>query len=87
VRGGLTPTEAWLEVEDRGCGIDPALRDRVLLPFVSTRLGSGGSGLGLTVVHNLVVELLGGRLGLDGAPGVGTTVQVRFPLRGAARPA
>jgi PAS domain S-box-containing protein len=87
VRGGLTPTEAWLEVEDRGCGIDPALRDRVLLPFVSTRLGSGGSGLGLTVVHNLVVELLGGRLSLDGAPGVGTTVQVRFPLRGAARPA
>ncbi len=87
VRGGLTAAEAWLEVEDRGCGIDPALRDRVLLPFVSTRLGSGGSGLGLTVVHNLVVELLGGRLSLAGAPGVGTTVQVRFPLRGPAQPA
>ena len=82
VRGGLRDHEVWLEVEDHGCGIDPDLRERVLLPFVSTRMGSGGSGLGLTVVHNIVVELLGGKLSIEGGPGVGTTVRVQFPTRG-----
>lgn len=81
VRGGRTGDEAWLEVEDHGVGIAPELGERALLPFVSTRMGSGGSGLGLTVVHNLTVELLGGQLSLSASPAGGTTVGLRFPVR------
>lgn len=81
VRGGRTGEEAWTEVEDHGVGIAPELGERVLLPFVSTRMGSGGSGLGLTVVHNLTVELLRGQLRLSASPNGGTTVSLRFPAR------
>lgn len=45
---------------DDGSGIDEAVRARVFEPFFTTRLGSGGSGLGLHIVLNLARDVLGG---------------------------
>ena len=69
-----------LSVSDDGPGIDPAIRDTVFEPFVTTRGdGSGrGAGLGLAVVKTLT-EAQGGTVLLDSGP-TGTTVTLCIPL-------
>jgi len=69
-----------LDVADDGVGIAPALRERVFEPFFTTRMGSGGSGLGLYIVHNIVYEVLGGALKLSSTPGLGSTFELTIPL-------
>ena len=56
-------------VRDAGPGVAEGIRGKVFDPFFSTRLGAGGTGLGLAVVAGLVKEL-GGRVVVDqGAEG------------------
>lgn len=50
-----------LEVEDSGCGIPEDKLDKVFEPFFTTRRGSGGIGLGLTVSRN-IMEIHGGKI-------------------------
>jgi PAS domain S-box-containing protein len=72
---------AQMEIEDRGAGIDPVTLKAVFDPFVTTRMGGGGSGLGMYVVHNLVVEVLNGTVEVESEVGRGTRVRVRIPLK------
>ncbi|HEX5946209.1 MAG TPA: HAMP domain-containing sensor histidine kinase, partial [Acidimicrobiales bacterium] len=69
-----------LTVSDDGPGIDPAVRDRVFEPFVTTRdaASRGGRGLGLPVVRSLV-EAQGGDVSLTTGES-GTIVRIRLPL-------
>ncbi|MGB6008609.1 PAS domain-containing sensor histidine kinase [Castellaniella sp.] len=80
-----------LTVSDDGCGVAPDDQKRIFDPFFSTRLGQGGSGLGLHITHTLVTGLLGGRIEVDSQPGQGSRFSVRLPLRapraGGADPA
>lgn len=76
------PTE-WqvcIRVRDNGCGIPAALLPRIFDPFVTTRMGSGGTGLGLHIAHNLVTQVLGGTLAVDSEVGVGTLFTLHLPL-------
>ncbi len=50
--------------EDDGCGMPPAVARRVFEPFFTTRLGHGGSGLGLYLAYNLVTVVMGGTIEL-----------------------
>jgi PAS domain S-box-containing protein len=72
--------QAVLVARDHGRGMDANVAARAFDPFFTTRSGTGGSGLGLFIVHNLVVEGLGGGIALDSAQGSGTTFTVTFPL-------
>lgn len=67
-----------LVVSDDGPGIDAQQISRVFEPFFSTK--SGGTGLGMAIVHSLV-SLHGGRIDLESKDGL--TVDVWFPLDGA----
>src|SRR3546814_20898194 len=74
-----------LEIADQGVGLEPDQLERVFEPFVQLRPGSDrahmGTGLGLTLVKNLV-EAHHGTIVLESRPGEGTTAQIRFhPLR------
>lgn len=66
---------------DNGCGIDNDRLGRVFEPFYTTKLGKGGSGLGLHLVYNLVTKTLGGQIAVGHAPGGGAAFTVDLPLR------
>jgi len=70
-------------LKDDGPGIDPALRERVLEPYFTTK--PQGTGLGLAVAQ-AVVHAHGGALWVESEPGTGTTVGIRLPLAGGSRP-
>ena len=68
-----------LSVEDSGIGIPPDKRDLIFNPFFSAdpvqSASRGGTGLGLSVVHDLVA-LMGGTIKVDSALGMGSTFTV-----------
>ena len=67
-------------VRDNGMGIEPAMIDRIFLPFV--RLATDaitGAGIGLSIVKT-VVEQYEGEVSADSMPGVGSTFYVRLPV-------
>jgi len=74
-----------MQYRDNGVGIEPANLGRVFDPFFTTRRGSGGSGLGLHVVYNLVTQRLGGTVEVRSEPGRGAEFTVRFPARHSAQ--
>jgi signal transduction histidine kinase len=82
------PGEVVFTVSDEGRGIPEELKDRVFDRFESHTAGARhrGLGLGLSIVRSFV-ELHGGRVWLDSAPGRGTTVTCTFPDVGVATPA
>jgi PAS domain S-box-containing protein len=75
------PDDAQVEVvlADDGCGMAPDVERRAFDPFFTTRRHDGATGLGLHIVHSIVVEQLGGQLRLESKPGAGTTVQLVVP--------
>jgi len=71
---------ARVVVADDGNGIVAAHLARIFDPFYTTRLGTGGSGLGLSIVYNLVTGVLGGRIRVESSVGQGTHFIVDLPL-------
>jgi osomolarity two-component system sensor histidine kinase SLN1 len=73
-----------IEVEDTGPGIPDHLQQRVFEPFEQGDLGLsrkyGGTGLGLSICSQLAT-LMGGSISLESTEGVGTTFEVRIPLK------
>lgn len=70
---------------DDGVGIPHALWPRIFEPFFTTRRGSGGSGLGLHLVYNIVTATMGGRVAVGDAPGGGAEFTLVFPLKAPVR--
>jgi signal transduction histidine kinase len=71
-----------VQVRDYGRGIPPESLAKVFDPFFTTRLGQGGSGLGLSIVYGLVTRTLGGRVSVDSVPGQGATFTLVLPVNG-----
>ena len=71
--------EIAITVSDNGAGISAAHLPRVYDPFFTTRLGSGGSGLGLYITHNIVTGVLGGRIEVTSTAVLGTSFTMRLP--------
>lgn len=71
--------EAVITVQDNGCGIDPAIRDRIFERSFTTRPDDGGMGLGLYIVRSVAQEH-GGSVSVDSVPGQGAAFHIRLPL-------
>ena len=74
-----------LSVSDTGTGMPPAVVERAIEPFFTTKSPSSGSGLGLSTAYGFAKQS-GGHLVIDSVVGVGTTVRLYLPraLEGAA---
>jgi len=75
-----TAGRAVIEYRDNGCGIPEAAIKKIFDPFFTTRLGQGGSGLGLSIVHNIVEGLLGGTIRVESVRGEGALFIIDIPL-------
>ena len=80
------PEAVVLSVTDHGPGIPPEAKDKIFEWFETDSMGSQhrGLGLGLSLVRSFV-ELHGGKVEIDSAPGQGTTVTCVFPVEQAAK--
>ena len=78
---GLGEARVRLTVEDNGRGIPAEHLPRVFDPFFTTRLGQGGSGLGLHIVYNVATRILGGRIDVTSQLGKGTRFILHVPRR------
>jgi signal transduction histidine kinase len=72
-------THIELVFADNGCGMPPEIKRQAFDPFFTTRRHHGATGLGLHIVHAIVVDQLGGQLKLESEPGAGTIVQLTLP--------
>lgn len=70
-----------VEIEDTGVGIDPGKKEKILAGGYTTKPLGVGTGLGLGITRNIVVDRHGGSLDFTSTPGKGTTFFVRIPLR------
>lgn len=75
---------AVLAVEDTGCGMDSATRERIFDPFFSTRFM--GRGMGLPVVLGLI-RAYGGAVAVESTPGIGSFFRVYLPMPAGEAPA
>ncbi len=69
-----------LVVRDNGAGIPLQHQGSIFDPFYTTKLGRGGSGLGLNIVHGLVHNVLRGKIKVSSVEGVGTAFTLELPL-------
>ncbi len=61
-------------------GMPEHIKKRIFDPFVTTKRGEGGSGLGMHLVYNLVTQALNGKITLESTLGHGIDIQFDFPV-------
>jgi signal transduction histidine kinase/CheY-like chemotaxis protein len=69
-----------IEIRDNGLGMEEKVRQRCLEPFFSTKLTTGGTGLGLAMVYGMV-KRHDGSIEIESAPHQGTCIRLIFPIR------
>jgi two-component system NtrC family sensor kinase len=74
-----------LTVADNGPGVPPDIRSRIFDPFFTTKQAGLGTGVGLSLVHN-IVSGHGGTIALNETPGGGATFATELPVRAASTP-
>ena len=67
-----------LTYSDNGKGIPPDVLPKIFDPFFTTNRGNGGTGLGLSVLYNVVSQSFGGSVDCESEPGKGTTFFIRL---------
>lgn len=75
-----------LQFTDSGHGIPSGQLDKIFDPFYTTKLGQGGSGIGLYLVYKLVYRVLGGTVHVWSEPGQGTRFEILLPQKAQVAP-
>ena len=84
VRTVVLNHQVQIQVTDNGTGMSPAVQAKIFQPFFTAKPTSEGTGLGLSLSHDIIVQGHGGSLAVGSQEGAGTTFSVALPLNGAA---
>ncbi len=71
---------AEIRISDTGSGIPPEIREKIFDPFFTTKQVGKGTGQGLAIAHDVIVNKHGGTIALESEPGKGSTFIIRLPL-------
>ena len=72
-----------IRVRDNGTGIPDEVKAKIFNPFFTTKPAGEGTGLGLSMTHDIVVKQHGGALDVDSSPGAYTEFTLTLPRGGA----
>jgi signal transduction histidine kinase len=75
-----------IRIRDNGTGIPPEVKDKMFDPFFTTKPAGEGTGLGLSLSHDIVVKQHRGSIEVDTSPGEYTEFRIVLP-RSATSPA
>lgn len=66
-------------VQDNGIGMNQATLSQIYDPFFTTKRSKGGTGLGLNIVHNMIINVLAGSISCESELGKGTQFKIQLP--------
>ncbi|MFO0201044.1 MAG: ATP-binding protein [Alphaproteobacteria bacterium] len=76
-----TPASVAVTIRDNGTGIPEAVRSHIFEPFFTTKPPGQGTGLGLSLSHDIVVQQHGGQIAVATEPGAWTEFTITLPRR------
>ena len=84
IRTFADDSDAVIQVKDSGCGMTKQVREKIFDPFFTTKTIGRGTGQGLAIAHEVIVERHGGSISVDSEPGKGACFTIRLPLADSA---
>jgi len=80
IRTAVIDGEAEIRISDTGTGMTEEVKKRIFDPFFTTKEVGQGSGQGLTISHDVIVNKHHGSIKVNSIPGQGTTFILHLPL-------
>ena len=68
-----------IRIRDNGTGIPPEVKEKMFNPFFTTKPAGEGTGLGLSMSHDIIVKQHGGRIDVETEPGAFTEFRIVLP--------
>ena len=72
-------TTVEIRIRDNGTGIPAEVQEKMFNPFFTTKPAGEGTGLGLSMTHDIIVKQHGGRIDVDTKPGIFTEFIITLP--------
>ena len=72
-----------IRIRDNGTGIPPEVKEKMFNPFFTTKPAGEGTGLGLSLSHDIIVKQHGGTIEVDTEPGAFTEFRIVLPRAAA----
>ncbi len=74
-------TAVEIRIRDNGTGIPAEVQEKMFNPFFTTKPAGEGTGLGLSMTHDIIVKQHGGRIDVDTEPGIFTEFIITLPRK------
>jgi signal transduction histidine kinase len=74
-----------IRIRDNGTGIPQDVKEKMFNPFFTTKPAGEGTGLGLSMSHDIIVKQHGGKIDVATEPGVFTEFVITLPRTGAGQ--
>src|ERR1700732_3464845 len=68
-----------IRIRDNGTGIPEGVKEKIFNPFFTTKPSGEGTGLGLSMSHDIIVKQHGGRIDVETEPGIFTEFKIVLP--------
>lgn len=73
------PAQVLITIQDNGIGMSDAIKDKIFLPFFTTKPSGQGTGLGLSLAYDIITKGHRGSIECESTEGTGTTFVIKVP--------